>query len=114
MAVLQIVVTMIYAKRGKNHARVSEYGRSLYDARVPRLQVFVELIEIVVFSVTQLILVVHLELLGSFGSLVGFAYGRLIFTLVFVVAIIVLDAGNGRRDDIFEWHMVHEISWVDE
>ena len=41
---------------------------------------------------TQLVLIVDFELLRGFGLIIYFAYGRLIFPLVFVVTVIVIVA----------------------
>jgi hypothetical protein len=48
---------------------------------------------VVIFRVTQLILVVDFELLRGFGFVIYLAYGRLIFPLVFVVTVIVIVFG---------------------
>jgi hypothetical protein len=74
------------------------------------------LIGVVIFWVTQLILVVDFKLLRGFGLVIYFAYGRFIFTFVFVVTIItiVLGARCWRWDDAFGYHMVHKISSVHE
>jgi hypothetical protein len=61
------------------------------------------LIGVVIFGVIQLILVVDFKLVRSFCLLIYFAYGRLIFTLVFVVTIVVIVFGAScwRWDDAF-------------
>jgi hypothetical protein len=55
----------------------------------------VQIIGVVVFRVPQLILVVDFKLLGGFGLVIYLADGRLIFPVVFVVAIIVFDGWRG-------------------
>jgi hypothetical protein len=64
--------------------------------------------------VIQLILIVNLKLVRSFGLLIYFAYGRLIVTLVFVVTIVVIVLGTRcwRWDDAFGYHIAHRISSV--
>ena len=71
----------------------------------------VQLILIVVFRVTQLVLIVDLKLFRGFGVLINFAYGRLIFTLVFVVTVVVVVFGTSRWrwDDAFERNIAHKI-----
>ena len=70
------------------------------------------LIGVVIFWVTQLILVVDFKLLRGFGLFIYFADGRLIFTFVFVVTIIIIVLGTRgwRWDDAFGYHMAHKIS----
>jgi hypothetical protein len=72
----------------------------------------VQLIGIVVFRVTQLILVVDFKFLRGFGLVVYLAYGRLIFTLVFVVTIVVIVFGTTgwRWRDTFGLNVAHKIS----
>ena len=46
---------------------------------------------------TQRVLVVDLELLGRFGVLIDLAYRRFIFSVMFIVAVIVVIYGAARR-----------------
>jgi len=50
-----------------------------------------------IFGMPQLILIVDLELLGSFGALVDGTHRRLILTRMFIVSVIVVIFGATRR-----------------
>jgi hypothetical protein len=54
-------------------------------------------ISVVIFGMTQLILIVDLELLGSFGALVDRAHGCLILIRMFIVSVIVVIFGAACR-----------------
>jgi hypothetical protein len=54
-------------------------------------------IGVVIFRMTQLILIVDLELLGGFGSLVDGAHCCLVLTRMFIVPVIVVIFGATRR-----------------
>ena len=72
------------------------------------------LIGVVVFRMTQLVLVVDFKLLWGFGLLIYFAYGRLIFPLVLVITIIVIVLGtrSWRWRDAFGFNIAHKVSWM--
>jgi hypothetical protein len=54
-------------------------------------------IGVVIFRMTQLILIVDLELLGGLGALVDRAHRRLILTRMFIVSVIVVIVSTTRR-----------------
>jgi hypothetical protein len=54
-------------------------------------------IGVVIFRMTQLIVIVDLELLGGFGALVDRAHRCLILTRMFIVSVIVIIFGATRR-----------------
>jgi hypothetical protein len=54
-------------------------------------------ISVVIFGMTHLILIVDLELLGSFGALVDRAHVCLILIRMFIVSVIVVIFGAARR-----------------
>jgi hypothetical protein len=54
-------------------------------------------IGVVIVRMTQLILIVDLELLGGFGALVDRAHRRLILTRMFIVSVIVVIVSTTRR-----------------
>jgi hypothetical protein len=56
-----------------------------------------QVIGVGIFRMTQLILIVDLELLGRFGALVDRAHRRLILTRVFIVSVIVVIVSTTRR-----------------
>jgi hypothetical protein len=84
---------------------------SLLEQPSAALDVLV-LIGVVVFRMSQLILVVDFKLLRSFGLLIYFAYGRLVFPFVFVVTVIVVVFGTGSRRwrNAFGWNIAHKFS----
>lgn len=54
-------------------------------------------IGVLIFRMSQLILIVDLEFLRSFGVFVGLTLRCLIFTLMFIVSIIIVIFGATRR-----------------
>jgi len=54
-------------------------------------------IGVVIFRMTQLILIVDFELLGGFGAFVDRAHRCLILTRMFIVSVIVVIFGATRR-----------------
>jgi CRP-like cAMP-binding protein len=64
---------------------------------------------VVIFKITRLILIVDLKFLGRLGLIVDLADWCLVFTRVFIVAVIVIifRAANGVIDDPFQIHARH-------
>jgi hypothetical protein len=71
------------------------------------------LIGVIVFWVTQLVLIVDFELLWCFGLLIHFSYGRLVFSFVLVITVIIVFGTCSRRGrNAFGLIIAHKISSV--
>jgi hypothetical protein len=78
--------------------RFSRSSPAISPRRLPHV---VRVVDVVAFRVTQLVLDIDFKFFRGFRFLIYFAYGRLVFTRVFVVAIIVIVSSPSRweRDD---------------
>jgi len=51
---------------------------------------------VIILGMTRVVLIVNLELFGSFGVLIGLTHGCLILTVMLIVAVIIVIFGTGR------------------